>query len=272
MSKLNNIKAIFLDIDGTLTNSKKQVPEYNAQVIKEAVEKGIKVVLCSGRCNEYVEIKSKAANASSQIISSNGAQIYDYNLNKSLFELPIDEEILKKLIEKLNNSQMGFILNCTDIRFSNAYLKRSLDENDRFFENWDSLEDRKVFQIVVETRTYDAMDEIVKYIKEIPELNILNYSVTYLKGNRDCDRYYIDVDAAGANKGNAIKEYLKINNIKIEDAICFGDHVNDYDMFKVCGYGVAMGNANAKLKQMANFVTLTNDENGVGVFIKENIL
>ncbi len=74
----NEIKVMFVDIDRTLTDNNKQVTAKNAQAIKEVVEKGIKVVLCSGRGTYYAVKKSKDANASNYVILNNGAQIYDY--------------------------------------------------------------------------------------------------------------------------------------------------------------------------------------------------
>ena len=59
MEKLNNIKAIFIDIDGTLTNSKKEVTTVTKEAIKRIVGMGIKVIICSGRGNKYVQIKLK---------------------------------------------------------------------------------------------------------------------------------------------------------------------------------------------------------------------
>ena len=82
MEKLNNIKAIFIDIDGTLTNSKREVTTVTKEAIKRIINMGIKVVICSGRGNKYVQNKAKEANTSQYIITSNGAQIYDFNERK----------------------------------------------------------------------------------------------------------------------------------------------------------------------------------------------
>ena len=78
MKKIENIKVIFVDIDGTLTNDNKQISEFTKQIIKKVTENGIYVVLCSGRANAYVCKYSKMSEASNYVISSNGAQIYDY--------------------------------------------------------------------------------------------------------------------------------------------------------------------------------------------------
>ena len=105
MQKLDNVKVIFIDIDGTLTNRKKEVTTYTSEIIKKVVEKGIKVIICSGRGNQYVEDKSRIANASSHIISSNGAQIYNYYTKEILYKSVINKEVLKEAIEFINKNK-----------------------------------------------------------------------------------------------------------------------------------------------------------------------
>ena len=85
MKKLKNIKIIFVDIDGTLTNSKRCLEETNKKAIKRITDKNIFVVLCSGRTNQYVCDFSKQASASNYAISCNGAFVYDYKKKKKIF-------------------------------------------------------------------------------------------------------------------------------------------------------------------------------------------
>lgn len=271
MHKLNNVKVIFIDIDGTLTNRKKEVTMHTSEVIKKVVEKGIKVVICSGRGNQYVEDKSRIANASSHVISSNGAQIYDYHAKEIIYKSVINKEILKEAIDFVNKKQSGFILNCTNIRYSNKNLNRKMNKNDKVIESIDEIENN-VYQLVMEAYSYDLMTEMINYVNNNQNLQILNCSPSYLKGKKDESHYYIDVNANGVSKGNAIKKYLEMFNIKMEDSVCFGDHINDVSMFEACGIKVAMGNANNDLKEKADYVTLTNEEDGVAYFLEIYIL
>ena len=73
-----NYKAIFIDIDGTLRNDKKEISIRTKEIIKKFVEKGILIVICSGRQNKNVEQISIEASCSPYIITSNGAQVFDY--------------------------------------------------------------------------------------------------------------------------------------------------------------------------------------------------
>ena len=78
-------KIIFIDIDGTLRNDKKEITEKTKETIRKTVEKGIYVVICSGRPTKYVEEVSKEALASNYVIGCNGGEIYDYEEKKMIY-------------------------------------------------------------------------------------------------------------------------------------------------------------------------------------------
>jgi len=92
MEKLKNINIAFVDIDGTLSNSERKITKETSEAIKSAKEKGLIVVLSSGRNNGYVCNASKNANASNYIISCNGAEIFDYENNISIKANKISKE------------------------------------------------------------------------------------------------------------------------------------------------------------------------------------
>lgn len=271
MQKLNNVKVIFIDIDGTLTNKKKEITMHTSEIIKKVVEKGIVVIICSGRGNQYAAEKSKIANASSHVISSNGAQIYDYNTKEIIYKSIINRSVLKEALDFVNKNQAGFILNCTNIRYANKNLDRKMNKNDKVIDTIDEVEN-DVYQLVMEASSYDLMTEMIEYVNNNQFLQILNCSPSYLKGKKDESHYYIDVNGNGVSKGNTIKKYLEMFEIDKEDSVCFGDHINDSSMFDACGIKVAMGNANDELKAKADYITLSNEEDGVAYFLERYIL
>ena len=272
MEKLNNIKAIFIDIDGTLTNSKREVTTVTKEAIKRIINMGLKVVICSGRGNKYVQNKAKEANTSQYIITSNGAQIYNFKEREALYEKGINKDTLKNVIEFINKNEIGCILNCPTIRYSNKYLKRMMDPEELKFNNFDEINDKVFLQLVVETNSYNSMKVVIEYINKYKDIHVLNISRNYIKGITTDNKYYIDVNNVDVNKGNAITKFLNIFNISKDDALCFGDHINDTDMFYACKYKIAMENANDELKRIATYVTLKNDENGVAYFLNNYII
>lgn len=272
MNNLNNIKVIFIDIDKTLTNDDKKVTQENSLAIKKAVEKGIMVVLCSGRSFAYAGMKAKEANASEYLITSNGAQIYDYKSSKSLYENPISKDTFAKLFNELRKMNIECILNTSTTRFGTKNLKRKIDKSESFFENINDIGNENILQIVIEASSFELMDKLIAEIKKYEDLVILNLSRKYLENNRNENDYYADINNFTVNKGEGIKKFLEIFNIKKEESLCFGDYVNDLDMFDACGFKVAMENASEELKKKADFITLSNNDSGVAYFINNYII
>lgn len=267
-----NIKVIFVDIDRTLTDNNKQVTKDNSAAIKEAVENGIKVVLCSGRGTYFAVKKSKDANASNYVILNNGAQIYDYEKEESIFEDPIPSNIVFKLIKKLSEEDIEYILNTPTFRYGSPKLDRRLDVRDKTLLNIEQVKEEKILQVVGETKDFDSMDKLIKVVESFPELKISNLSRSYLEGKRDEKRYYADINLNTVNKGVGINKFLEFFNLTKEQSVCFGDYINDLDMFDACGTKVAMENGCDEVKQKADFVTLTNEESGVAYYINKYIL
>lgn len=129
INKLKNIKCIFLDIDNTLTNSKEFITEYTSQVIKRVKAKGIYVILCTGRTNQYAVEKSKLCNASSIVISSNGTLIYDYELDKVCYESAIPSNLLNQIFKLSIDNNVDCVFNTAYSRYryykfyDNNYIK-----------------------------------------------------------------------------------------------------------------------------------------------------
>jgi len=268
MEKLKNIQIIFTDIDGTLSNSSCEITKETATAIKKATENGILVILCSGRNNIYVSDFSKKCNASNYIISCNGAEIFDYKNNKHIDCSNIDTNKINTIWNFCKNNDLGCILNCESVRYSNN--NNAIEEKDKIITSDISNLKVPVFQIVTYGYNYNKMNALEKLINN-EKLHIINISHSYL--NKDCSNHHFFFDTINnnINKGTAIKSLLEYLNIDKENAIGFGDHVNDYDMFNEVGFKVAMANANPKLKEKADYITLSNDENGVAYFLNNFI-
>lgn len=268
MKKLNNIKIAFIDIDGTLTNSKKELTEITVEAVKQLINKGIYVVLCSGRTNSYVCKFSKKANASQYVIACNGAEIYDYKNKKNIYANKLSLKDIKTLWNYCNKYDMECNINTEKERYTN----KENNQGKILIKDIKEIEDIDIFQIVSGHKSLLFMEEMEKYIYDSPTLKIANASNIYINKIIDGNGYFFDITNKDVSKGNAIKKILEYLNIPKENSIGFGDHINDYDLFNAVGFKVAMGNANDNLKVQADFITLTNDENGVADFINKYLL
>lgn len=270
MNKLKNVKIVFVDIDGTLSNSKKQISEETKNAIKKATRKGLIVVLCSGRCNEYVCKYSKLANASKFVISCNGAQIFDYKNNTSIYQKKLDFFEIKKIWDYCNENSICCILNSNNKRYCNSFEFYG-QEDKIYLNNISNIKNQNIYQIVSGSNTFDSIYNLEKYINTNTNSKIVNASNCYINKNINENHYFLDITNKNVSKGNAIKELLSFLNLKKEDAIGFGDHINDFDLFKEVGFKIAMSNAMQQLKDKADYITISNDDNGVAYFLNNYI-
>ena len=261
--KLDNIKVIFLDIDGTLYNNKKQVTEYTKKILNRIIEKEIYVVLCSGRQNSQVCELSRSINFSKYVIACNGAFVYDYEDDIDISESVMKKESIEKICFFCKEKDIKFILEAKEDRYVN------FNSDKKTYIKIDDIKDisrAKIFQVVID----DVETENIEEIKEILTNDKNIWSANY--GPNTLNKQFFDINNRNIDKGIGIKELIKYLGIKNEQTIGFGDGVNDYAMFRECGIGVAMGNAGEQLKKVADYVTLANNEDGVAKFIEKYIL
>ncbi len=269
---MKNIKLIILDIDKTITNKENEITEYTKKVLQQAVKKGMYVILCSGRTNEYVVAKSKELEITPMVISSNGTLVYDYQQQKNIY---IDS-IERKEIERILNYAIEFQINCKLNAITTRYHNKLVPIEER--NDSKSLEELKnkpeeIVQIFAYHREYESINKFIEKIINTKKYNIENSSSNLVKKPKKDDNFFwVDIIKNNNSKGKAISKLREYLNIKKEETICFGDHINDFNMFQYCGITCAVGNAMDELKKQADYITLPSAEDGVARFIEEHIL
>ena len=257
-----DIEIIFIDIDGTLTNNKGIITDYTKTVIKTLTKKGIYVIMCSGRANNDLIEKSKIANASPIIISSNGTLIFDYKKDIKIYESKIDFKLLEEIWDFSLENNIDLTFNSIYKRFKTANSRKDATIISNLLKV-----NENVTQIVAEANSYEAINLLMNFIDKF---NSLKYGFPISQHDTSNNVYYeLDIYNDKNEKGNAIRILLDYLNINKNFSMGIGDGINDFSMFNVCKYKVAMVNGNKKLKEKADFVTkFNNDEDGVAKFIK----
>lgn len=287
-------KIITIDLDGTLLNSRGEISSENRIAIRNAKEHGIEVVLASGRVSDSVLNIAKDVGADKYFICGNGSMIYDIQKNKAIYENFINKSKMLKLIKMCDENSIYY-----NIYSQEAVITKSINYNVAVYnyENTKKPNDKKTRVNIVED-VYKYVEEsdndkylkmticdnnkiifssILKKLKNIPNIDILDVSHMSRKkiklGTEDIELsyYYTEITNQNVDKWYAIKELIKMNNIKEEEVIAVGDNMNDLMMIKNSGMGVAMGNSNPIIKDNANFITKGNDENGVAIALKNII-
>ena len=266
MKKLNNIKIVFIDIDGTLVNKRKHITLRTKKAIKRIIDKNIYVVLTSGRDILHTIDKSKRALASSIVIASSGAQIYDYKQKEMLYSNEIDKETISKIWDYCNKKEIGIIIKTLRGKYINKFLIGKDKENSILITSKKELNNIETSQIILISSNLELMLKTKKYLSK-KNLLINKYSDSLLE--KENSRYILDINNQNVSKGIAIKILLKKLGLKKEESLCIGDYYNDLSMFRECSYKVAMLNACDEIKKEANYITTSNNKNGVAEFLNK---
>jgi hypothetical protein len=297
---LHMYKLLAVDMDGTLLNSKHQISTENLEAIKKAVDMGTKVVLASGRMfngiynyleqlnllndkNYSVACAGALAlnNTMSEVVESNNLGIDDlkyvyeiakeHNLSLNIYTkdsiLALQDDIYSRLEAITNNANFKLVdldsLNNVEI-YKITLINDSVNGVRRikgFFKDLD-IEDAKIIDMYpkeVKILEDDILDKISPYLSD-------RYTVV------KPFQFSLEVIRKNCNKWTAIEKIAKKLGIKDEEIICIGDSENDEHMIKNAGLGVAMENGFSKIKEIADYVTYTNDQHGVAHAINKFIL
>jgi hypothetical protein len=263
------IKAIFIDIDGTLRDSNRNLSKKTINIIKKISEKGILVILCAGRPRKYTEKISRECFASKYIITSSGGNIYDYEENKILYVNKMNKEALIELYKIANPEDVRFIMNVGEGRVVNKV--KHPDQEQKLEENIeDFVYSNDVVQCTIADSNFDKIKNLIPKIEKVENIEIKNRHKSLLDIKfKDDKTVFCDIANIESNKGIAVKKLLEILNIKKEETIAIGDDNNDLSMFEQVGYKVAVSNAIDIVKEKADEITLSNDEDGVAIFLEK---
>ncbi len=263
-------KAIFIDIDGTLRNNKKEISTRNKSAIKNITNKGVLVVLCSGRPRKYTENLSRDCNASRYIIVSNGGAIYNYETKKVLYEDCMDKDACIKLYKMAEQVDANFIMNVGDYRVVNKLQRFDGSEMEMPNNVENFIKENNIVQCVIADENFEKIKKLKPEIEKINKVSIKNQHKSLTNKNiLPTGKIYYDIANEDSSKGKAIKQFCKILNIDLKDVVAIGDSYNDIPMFKVAGHSVAMKNANEEVKKEADEITGSNEEDGVAMFLEK---
>ena len=234
-----DIKLIALDMDGTLVNHEGEVSPENERAIQQAKEKGIHVLLSTGRSLTRARDISDQLGRSSYLVTVNGGEIYDHDY-QLVDSTPLDTELVKHLW-KLKQEHDVYFWSTTKQGLFNSRnpFDQEIDAYNWLKFGYD-IKDDEVRQVI--------LDELMKN----EALEITNSSPTN-----------IEINPAGVNKAAALVKVCKWLDLSMDQVMAVGDSMNDIAMIREAGLGVAMGNAQEEVKQAANWVTGINTDHGV---------
>lgn len=287
-------KLIAIDMDGTLLNSYGEVSDKNKKAIKKAIDKNVEVVLTSGRMPKAIMPVASKINADNYIISGNGAAIYDVKNKETIYKNYMSKEKVLEIIDICDKNSMYY-----SIYTNNAILAKSLNYNILFYnsENKRNPEDKKIkFNIVNDIYKYikeyngddflkiticdkdkAVFNSIINKIKKVEDIYVLEVTHMSKKIIRhgakefEISYFYTEISNNNVNKWTAIEKLIQRLNISKDEVIAIGDNVNDKEMIENAGIGVVMGNSSPYMKEIADEIVASNNEDGVAEAIQKYI-
>ncbi|OJG98955.1 cof-like hydrolase [Enterococcus termitis] len=275
------IKAIVLDIDGTLLNDDKKVSKQTKEALITAQKQGIKVVLASGRPTpgmlKYVD-ELQLDRYNGMIVSYNGAHVVDVSEQKELFSQPLAIETSKAILEHLKNFDVKPMIAKDEYMYVNNVYDGMLDlegasepfniiEYESRGGNFQLCEKEDLANFVDFPLHKILVAAQPEYLKNNAE-KILAPFKHIVSGVFSAPMYFEFTDQ-GIDKAHALEQTLKPLGIHPEHIVSFGDGHNDLSLINYAGIGVAMGNAVDELKAAATKITHSNNEDGIAKALAE---
>ncbi len=256
-------KILVLDIDGTLTNSKKQITEATKQAIWELMDRGHLVALASGRPTPGMRRYEKELELDKRggyLLSYNGARVVECISGEVVHQNFLPLHVVPVLYEFAKERGAGLITYDGDVVISafepDEYIKLEAGIN------WLPIRHQPDF---VEYVNYDINkclmtapgEQAAIYEKELQEM--FGDIISIYRS----EPFFIEIMPKNINKADSLDRVLKGMGMGPENAVCCGDGYNDISMIEYAGVGVAMGNAQPAVKEAADYIAPTNDEDGL---------
>lgn len=250
------IKAAFFDVDGTLFSHKtKSVPQSTLAALEKLKAAGIRCVVSTGRQIHEMDKLPMGGLTFDGYITMNGQLTLDGS-RKPLYGTPVTGEVKEFALKLFRKRKIPVILVEQDRLYLNYENQRVLDVQTSISSKVPPVGEYRgaeVYQICV----YVTGEE-ERVLEPIADKCVVT---RWHAGG-------VDVIAKGGGKCSAVQRYLEANGISPEEAIAFGDGENDMQMLQLAGIGVAMGNAEEQVKQIADYVTSDIDEDGIEKALK----
>lgn len=272
-------KLVCIDMDGTLLNSKHEVSEENKRALREAVEKGVHIAISTGRVFPSARIYANIIGVNAPLLCSNGSYIKDKNSEEIIYKASIDRETYINVCNVIKKYGFLAYVDSTDGLISEIEIPK--DDSHILMNSWVDEKDRIKFYKYNDLR--DAYEEhgdnILKFILIKQEDGVeIEEAKDELEALKGVDLIYaswggcVEIMKKGVSKGSGVKALREKLGINKKEVICIGDSGNDVAMLEEAGLAVVMGNAPDFIKKYGNYITDTNENNGVAKVIDKFIL
>ncbi len=288
-------KLVAVDLDGTMLNHYGEISEKTKENVARCLEKGIEIVLASGRPIDSIRTISEDLGIKSYFIAGNGALVYDIQNDEIIYKNYIKKEKVLEIIKICEENSITYnvytdkVILTTNLKFNVLYYykenlkkeeskKTNISIVENMYEYVKHMKEEKFLKITICDENSSIFHSITKKIKEINGIEILDIAHMSRKiikqGTEEIpvEYFYTEISANNVDKWNALEFLIKKLDIRPEEVIAIGDNINDKKMIENAGLGIAMEESTPEIIKVAKEVTDTNDEDGVAKVLEKYLL
>ena len=279
---MKDIKLVALDLDGTLFDNSSRISERNLTAIRSITDKGIHVVISTGRPFEGIPFDQIKGTGINYAITANGSGIYEISTGKCLYENAMDEELVTPILNFLLTRDIhmdAFIggKGYTPVQCVETAQKLTVPSSIKNYIITTRTRLDNILQFIHENQLkvqkmtlnfYPAADGTLIDRETVRKFLVSNPSITTVCGGYN----NLEFTRADANKGVGLRKLAEILGVNPDATMAIGATENDLAIIEAAGIGVAMGNATDAVKARADYVTTTNTKDGVAAAIEHFIL
>lgn len=265
-------KLIAVDLDGTLLTSTNTISKKSKESIEKVLDFGHKVVIITGR-DFYGSIKVARElfdrHEGGLVASSNGALVFDLAKDKPIINHTIPREVVKEMIAYGKSLGLDYL-----IYHDNKILAEKDDAYDLDFLSKKNKLEVEIIEDLAYKLNFDLNKLLFSAKASLIERVKSDFEEKF-KGKANPIHsmpQFLDCMPAGIHKGRSLLEIADFYEIDHKDTLAFGDEINDETMIEMAGIGIAMANASAYIKNLADDICPTNDDDGIAIYLEENIL
>ena len=269
-------RLVALDLDGTLLDSSMSVRDETVEALQRVRDRGLQVMLVTGRHHVAVYPYWHQLGLEMPAICCNGAYVYDFKERRPLTGDPLTHEEargLLRLVRKYSVSSMVYV--------DEAMAYETESEYHPYLLNWSATLPEMLRPRIEKVGCFEQLieeaDTVWKFASAGSDVRIMKAFVEAIESEfgLSCEwsgTTRLDITHAGNNKGARLDEWIAGLGIAREEVIAFGDQNNDSEMLRLVGMGVAMGNGVEALRTCADWVTGSNDSDGIAAALDRFVL
>lgn len=285
-------KLVAIDLDGTMLDHYGAVTENTKNVIRKTIDKGIEVIIASGRPIDSIKAIAKEIGSEKYFIAGNGALIYDIKKDQIIYGKFLSKAKTLQIIKICEENSIHYNIYTEKTIVAKAlkynvlyYYKENLkkEENKRtnitlvddIEENIRRMQEENILKITICDEDKMIFNSIMRKLKKIEGIDVLEVSHMSRKMIRQgteevpIEYYYTEISLQEVDKWNAIEFLMEQFQVKKEEVIAIGDNMNDEKMIEKAGLGIAMGQSTPYILEIADEITQSNAEEGVANALKK---